>query len=88
MMSRRVGIFGLNLLVGTICTRQLKLQEHVGQAHILCFIARLQACHTESAGHVDLPTPGSTCDEQVSVLRDVLTGCETFDQTRLVSAEV
>ena len=31
------GIFGLNLLVGTICTRQLKLQEHVGQAHILCF---------------------------------------------------
>lgn len=37
--------------------------------------------HTESGGHVGLPAPGSTRDEQVPVLRDVLTGCETLDQT-------
>ena len=31
-----VGILGLNLFVGAICTHQFKLQEHIGQAHILC----------------------------------------------------
>ena len=45
------------------------------------FIALFAGLHTASAGHVSLPAPGSTCDEQVPVLRDVLTGCETFDQT-------
>src|SRR5699024_12252827 len=37
--------------------------------------------HTESAGHVGLSTPGSTRNEQVPVLRDILTGCKTFNQT-------
>lgn len=32
------GILGLNLLVGAICTRQIKLQKHIGQAHILCVV--------------------------------------------------
>lgn len=44
------------------------------------FIALFAGLHTESAGHVGLPAPGSTRDEQVPVLRDVLTSCETFDQ--------
>ena len=74
-----VGILSLNLLVGAICTRQVKLQEHIGQARIFCFIALFAGRHTESAGHVGLPAPGSTRNEQVPALRDVLTGCETFD---------
>ena len=36
--------------------------------------------HTESACHVGLSTPCGTCDEQVSMLCDVLTGCQTLDQ--------
>lgn len=46
-----VGILGLNLLVGAICTRQIKLQEHIGQAHILCFIALFAGFHTYTVNH-------------------------------------
>ena len=53
-----VGIFGLNLLVGAICTRQLKLQEHVGQAHILCFVTLFAGFHAEGAGHIGLTVRG------------------------------
>lgn len=79
----RVGIFGLNLLVGAICTHRLKIQEHVGQAHILCFITLFAGFHVESAGHVGLTAPGRTRNEQIPVLRDVLTGCETFNQAAI-----
>ena len=48
-------------------------------AHTL-FYSAVCSFHTESASHVGLPAPGSTRDEQIPVLRDVLTGCETFDQ--------
>ena len=47
------------------------------------FIALFAGLHTESAGHVGLPAPGSTRDEQVPVLRDVLTGCKTFNQATI-----
>ena len=77
------GIFGLNLLVGTICTRQLKLQEHVGQAHILCFVTLLASFHAEGAGHVGLAAPRGTGDEQIAMLCDVFTGCKALNQTAI-----
>lgn len=74
-----VRILGLDLLVRAIRTRQIELQEHIRQAHILCFVTLFAGFHTKCAGHVGLPTSGSACDEQVPVFGDVLTGCQPLN---------
>ena len=74
------GVPGLNFPVGAIGACHIELKEHIRQADILCPITLFAGLHAEGAGHVGLAASRGASDEQVPVFRDVLTGCQPFDQ--------
>ena len=75
-----ISVLCLNLLVGAVCTRQIELQEHVRQTHILCLVALFAGFHAESTCHVGLSASSCAGDEQVPMFRDVLTGRQMLDE--------
>ena len=74
------GIPGLNFLVSAVSTCHVKLKEHIRQTDILCLVTLFTSFHAECAGQVGLAASRSASDEQVPMFRDVLTGCQPFDQ--------
>ena len=76
-----VGILGLNLLVGAICTRQIKLQEHIGQgAHTLFYsaVCRLPYRKRKPCRVFPLPVAPVMNRFRCSVMYSQV--AETFDQ--------